>query len=81
MLTLLALGQVAHEANELPHDGARVIHFMNKFRKLGYIDYNGYLKVHNSLLNVVLYEKPEINADNSPRCRAAARPAPRGLSK
>jgi CRP/FNR family cyclic AMP-dependent transcriptional regulator len=60
---------------------ARVIHFMNKFRKLGYIDYNGYLKVHNSLLNVVLYEKPEINADNSPRCRAAARPAPRGLSK
>jgi CRP/FNR family cyclic AMP-dependent transcriptional regulator len=54
---------------------------MNKFRKLGYIDYNGHLKVHNSLLNVVLYEKPEINADNSPRRRAAARPASRGLSK
>jgi hypothetical protein len=27
---------------------------MNKFRKLGFIDYNGTLKVHNSLLSVVL---------------------------
>jgi len=38
---------------------ARVSFFMNKFRKLGYIDYNGRLKVHNSLLNVVLYDKLE----------------------
>ena len=33
----------------------RVSHFMNKFRKLGYIEYNGKLKVHPSLLNVVLH--------------------------
>jgi CRP/FNR family transcriptional regulator, cyclic AMP receptor protein len=39
---------------------ARVSFFMNKFRRLGYIDYNGDVKVHNSLLNVVLYDKPEI---------------------
>lgn len=32
----------------------RVSFFMNKFRKLGFIDYNGGLKVHNSLLSVVL---------------------------
>jgi CRP/FNR family transcriptional regulator, cyclic AMP receptor protein len=32
----------------------RVSYFMNKFRKLGFIDYNGDLKVHSSLLNVVL---------------------------
>ena len=32
----------------------RVSSFMNKFRKLGFIDYNGDLKVHNSLLSVVL---------------------------
>jgi len=32
----------------------RVNTFMNKFRKLGFIDYNGDLKVHNSLLSVVL---------------------------
>jgi CRP-like cAMP-binding protein len=32
----------------------RVSHFMNKFRKLGFIDYNGHLEVHSSLLNVVL---------------------------
>ena len=35
--------------------------FMNKFRKLGFIEYNGKIEVHNSLLNVVLYDKPEIN--------------------
>jgi CRP-like cAMP-binding protein len=33
---------------------ARVNHFMNKFRKLGFIDYNGHLEVHSSLLTVVL---------------------------
>jgi CRP/FNR family cyclic AMP-dependent transcriptional regulator len=32
----------------------RVSHFMNKFRKLGFIDYNGELRVHSSLLSVVL---------------------------
>jgi hypothetical protein len=39
---------------------SRVSFFMNKFRTLGYIDYNGKLEIHNSLLNVVLYDKPEI---------------------
>jgi CRP/FNR family cyclic AMP-dependent transcriptional regulator len=39
---------------------SRVSHFMNKFRKLGYIKYNGKLEIHNSLLNVVLYDKPQI---------------------
>ena len=32
----------------------RVSFFMNKFRKLGFIEYNGDLRVHNSLLTVVL---------------------------
>ena len=35
---------------------SRVSHFMNKFRKLGFIDYNGGLSVHSSLLNVVLHD-------------------------
>ena len=39
---------------------SRVSYFMNKFRKLGYIKYNGKLEIHNSLLNVVLYDKPHI---------------------
>ena len=39
---------------------SRVSHFMNKFRKLGFIDYNGHLEVHSSLLNVVLHEQPQI---------------------
>ena len=34
----------------------RVSYFMNKFRKLGFIDYNGHLQVHGSLLSVVLRE-------------------------
>jgi hypothetical protein len=42
--------------------------FMNKFRKLGFIDYNGHLEVHSSLLNVVLHDQPQISA-------AAASPA------
>jgi CRP-like cAMP-binding protein len=33
---------------------SRVSQFMNKFRKLGFIDYNGHLQVHSSLLSVVL---------------------------
>ena len=39
---------------------SRVSYFMNKFRKLGLIDYNGGIAVHSSLLNVVLHEQPAI---------------------
>ena len=39
---------------------ARVSHFMNKFRKLGLIDYNGEIHVHSSLLNMLLHDEPEI---------------------
>ena len=38
---------------------SRVNFFMNKFRKLGFIHYNGGLAVHSSLLNVVVHEQPE----------------------
>jgi CRP/FNR family cyclic AMP-dependent transcriptional regulator len=34
----------------------RVSFFMNKFRKLGFIEYNGGLKIHNSLLSIVLHD-------------------------
>ena len=39
---------------------SRVSAFMNKFRQLGLIDYNGSIEVHRALLNVVLHEKPGI---------------------
>jgi len=39
---------------------SRVSAFMNKFRKLGFIEYNGHLEVHNSLLSMVLHEAPAI---------------------
>jgi hypothetical protein len=37
---------------------SRVSHFMNKFRQLGFIHYNGRLEVHSSLLSLVLNEQP-----------------------
>ena len=41
---------------------AQVNLFMNKFRRLGRIDYNGRIKVHRSLLNMVLHERPQIES-------------------
>ena len=39
---------------------SRVSFFMNKFRTLGFIHYNGHIEVHSSLLNVVLHDEPKI---------------------
>jgi CRP/FNR family transcriptional regulator, cyclic AMP receptor protein len=44
---------------------SRVSHFMNKFRNAGFIDYNGHLEVHSSLLSVVLADQPR-NVGPSP---------------
>ena len=40
---------------------SRVSFFMNKFRKLGFIAYNGKIEVHSSLLSVVLNDQPHIH--------------------
>jgi CRP/FNR family cyclic AMP-dependent transcriptional regulator len=43
---------------------SRVNFFMNKFRQLGFVEYDGGdMKVHTSLLNMILHEKPEIRDD------------------
>jgi hypothetical protein len=43
---------------------SRVSFFMNKFRQLGFVEYDGGdMKVHTSLLNMILHEKPEIRGD------------------
>jgi CRP/FNR family transcriptional regulator, cyclic AMP receptor protein len=39
---------------------SRVSHFMNKFRESGFIDYNGRVEVHSSLLSVVLADQPRV---------------------
>jgi hypothetical protein len=44
---------------------SRVSFFMNRFRDLGYIEYNGRIRVHKSLLNVVLHD--ELPEENSAR--------------
>lgn len=45
---------------------SRVSFFMNRFRKLGFIEYNGSIRVHKSLLNIVLHEQlPRDNAEET----------------
>jgi len=41
---------------------SRVTFFMNRFRKLGFIKYNGELEIHSSLLSVVLNDSPDHGA-------------------
>jgi len=61
---------------------SRVSFFMNRFRKLGFIEYNGRIRVHKSLLNLVLHDqfpqanaaRPEVKA--SVRTNKAGRPIP-----
>ena len=46
---------------------SRVSFFMNRFRKLGFIEYNGRVKVHKSLLNAVLLDRlPNRNPETTP---------------
>jgi CRP/FNR family transcriptional regulator, cyclic AMP receptor protein len=42
---------------------SRVSFFMNKFRKLGLIDYNGHIEVNSSLLTAVLHDRPQLKED------------------
>jgi CRP/FNR family cyclic AMP-dependent transcriptional regulator len=58
---------------------SRVSFFMNRFRKLGFIEYNGRIRVHKSLLNVILHDQlPEQNAEtpriaDGPQVRSSRR--------
>ncbi|MDQ0509588.1 Crp/Fnr family transcriptional regulator [Ancylobacter amanitiformis] len=54
--------KISHEtlAEMIGTTRSRVSFFMNKFRRLGFIDYNGRIEVHSSLLNVVLLDQPRI---------------------
>ena len=60
------VGKISQEtlAEMIGTTRSRVSFFMNKFRKLGFIEYNGKLEVHSSLLNMVLHEKPEIRTND-----------------
>jgi CRP/FNR family cyclic AMP-dependent transcriptional regulator len=50
---------------------SRVSFFMNRFRKLGFIEYNGRIRVHKSLLNVILHDHvPDRSANRSGLSRA-----------
>src|SRR5689334_3551335 len=53
-----AIGPISQEtlAEIVGTTRSRISHFMNKFRRLGFISYNGHLEVHSSLLNIVLHD-------------------------
>jgi CRP/FNR family transcriptional regulator, cyclic AMP receptor protein len=57
---LMRIPKVSQEslANMIGTTRSRVSFFMNRFRKLGFIDYNGDIHVNKSLLNVVLHDQP-----------------------
>jgi CRP/FNR family cyclic AMP-dependent transcriptional regulator len=60
---------------------SRVSFFMNRFRKLGFIEYNGRIKVHKSLLNVVLLDQLHVRtpgrSPGSAPARSRSKPARR----
>jgi CRP-like cAMP-binding protein len=59
---------------------SRVNFFMNRFRKLGFIDYNGRIRVHKSLLNVVLHDQlPESDAGEKPASEISTEQLEAGL--
>jgi CRP-like cAMP-binding protein len=60
---------------------SRVGFFMRKFRKLGFIDYNGELKINNSLLNVVLHDQFVNMATDALPVSLSAHRTPRGKIK
>ena len=68
---------------------SRISFFMNKFRRLGFINYNGTLQVHDSLLSVVLHdqksngggERAEREADGAHEKSAAARRQPQSAAR
>ena len=66
---LMRIPKVSQEslANMIGTTRSRVSFFMNRFRKLGFIDYNGGIHVNKSLLNVILHDQPsEHDAQNAP---------------
>jgi CRP/FNR family cyclic AMP-dependent transcriptional regulator len=56
---------------------SRVSFFMNRFRKLGFIEYNGRIRIHKSLLNVVLHDQPSNHNAVSASLFAAAEGTPK----
>lgn len=54
----LVIPKISHEmlAEMIGTTRSRVTYFMNKFRKMGFIDYNGGLKVHGSIINILLHD-------------------------
>jgi CRP/FNR family cyclic AMP-dependent transcriptional regulator len=59
------LVKISQESLAEMHDAFAGELFHEPIRKLGFIDYNGDLKVLSSLLNVVLYDKPELQREQN----------------
>jgi CRP/FNR family cyclic AMP-dependent transcriptional regulator len=60
---------------------SRVSFFMNRFRKLGFIDYNGRIRIHKSLLNVVLHDERSKHNSVSASLRAGPQPIAQAVKR
>ena len=60
---------------------SRVSYFMNRFRKLGFVEYNGRIRVHKSLLNVILHDHLQDHNAERPALSTTARAAMPKLKK
>jgi CRP-like cAMP-binding protein len=60
---------------------SRVSYFMNRFRQHGFIEYNGRIRVHKSLLNVILYDEPSGRNAPSPAPLEVAQPRPKRAAR
>jgi DNA-binding IclR family transcriptional regulator len=61
---------------------SRVSYFMNRFRQHGFIEYNGRIRVHKSLLNVVLHDQlPEQRQENAVKPNFLTVSAPKSTPK
>jgi CRP-like cAMP-binding protein len=60
---------------------SRVSFFMNRFRKLGFIEYNGRIKVHKSLLNAILLDQMPEHNHQRPKSSASPRRASKAASR
>jgi hypothetical protein len=57
------VGGLRLERRKIGTTRSRVSFFMNKFRKLGLISYNGKIEVHSSMLSAILREAPQMKRD------------------
>lgn len=92
LLLMAEFGQPGRQETLIPHitqetlaemigtTRSRVSFFMNRFRKLGFIEYRGRIRVHKSLLNIILHDQSSEANAKSPTLKSNGKTRPRVMS-